>query len=155
MNRAERRRLEKQNKVKVKAEPTFNMKASDIGRAATKGVGREAMMHEISQRILQRDKEYQLDIDTMVLWSLKQFAGWGPKKLKAFYHFMFKEHLRMREFYELDDLYPERYKLKKEGIDIEEWYKDLFDEDGNFKTSGDAFDDSIDSPSTSSHKAKK
>lgn len=136
MNRADRRKAKKEGK-RVKSEPVLLMKPSEIGKAATQGVGREAMLHEINQQILQSDKEYQLDLDTMVLWSLKQFAGWGPKKLKAFYYFMFKEHLRMREFYELDDLYPERHKLKEKGVDIEEWYKDLFDEEGNFKTLGD------------------
>ena len=140
MNRADRRKAKKKG-IEVKTEPVLLMKPSEIGKAATQGVGREAMLHEINQQILQKDKEYQLNLDTMVLWSLKQFAGWGPKKLKDFYYFMFKEHLRMREFYELDDLYPERHKLKEKGVDIEEWYKDLFDEEGNFKTSGDAFDD--------------
>lgn len=132
MNRKERRALKKKG-LGAKAEPTYLMKASDIGKAATQGVGHDAMVHEINQQILEKDKEYQLDIDTMVLWSLKQFAGWGPKKLRAFYLFMFKEHLRMREFYELDDLYPERYKLKEKGVDIEAWYSELFDEEGNFK----------------------
>ena len=146
MNRADRRKAKKEGK-KVKSEPVLLMKPSEIGKAATQGVGREAMMHEINQQILQSDKKYQLDLDTMVLWSLKQFAGWGPKKLKAFYYFMFKEHLRMREFYELDDLYPERHKLKEKGVDIEEWYKDLFDEEGNFKTLGDAFDEPTDKES--------
>ena len=140
MNRKERRKLEKETKTKVKSEPVLLMKPSEIGKAATQGVGREAMLHEINQQILQKDKEYQLNLDTMVLWSLRQFAGWGPKKLRDFYFFMFKEHLRMREFYELDDLYPERHKLKEKGVDIEEWYSELFDEEGNFKTSGDAFD---------------
>lgn len=140
MNRKERRKLEKETKTKVKSEPVLLMKPSEIGKAATQGVGREAMLHEIDQQILQKDKEYQLNLDTMVLWSLRQFAGWGPKKLKDFYFFMFKEHLRMREFYELDDLYPERHKLKEKGVDIEEWYSELFDDEGNFKTSGDAFD---------------
>lgn len=134
MNRKERRKLEK-NGVKVKSEPVLMMKPSEIGKAAAQGVGYDAMMHEINQRILQRDREYQLDIDTMVLWSLKQFVGWGPKKLKAFYYFMLKEHIRMREFYELGDLYPERYKLKEKGADIEAWYNELFDENGNFKAS--------------------
>lgn len=141
MNRKERRKLWKKTKTKVKSEPVLLMKPSEIGKAATQGVGRDAMIHEIDQQILQKDREYQLDLDTMVLWSLKQFAGWGPKKLKDFYYFMFKEHLRMREFYELDDLYPERHKLKEGGVDIEEWYSELFDEEGNFKISGDAFDD--------------
>ena len=131
MNRKERRALKKKG-IEVKAEPTYMMKASDIGKAAV-SVGKDDMLHEIDQQILEKDKGYQLDIDTMVLWSLNQFAGWGPKKLRDFYFFMMKEHLRMREFYELDDLYPERHKLKEKGVDIEAWYSELFDEEGNFK----------------------
>lgn len=132
MNREERRALKKKG-IEVKPEPVLLMKPSEIGKAATQGVGHDAMVHEINQQILEKDKEYQLDIDTMVLWSLKQFAGWGPKRLRDFYLFMMKEHLRMREFYELDDLYPERHKLKEKGVDIEAWYSELFDEEGNFK----------------------
>ena len=133
MNRKERRALKKKG-IEVKPEPVLLLKPSEIGKAATQGVGHDAMVHEINQQILEKDKEYQLDIDTMVLWSLKQFAGWGPKKLRDFYLFMMKEHLRMREFYELDDMYPERHKLKEKGVDIEAWYSELFDEDGNFRT---------------------
>lgn len=133
MNRAEKRRLEKQKKKKkTQKEPVYLMKPSEIGKAATQ-IGKEAMDHEINQQILQKDRAYQLDLDTMVLWSIKQFTGWGPKKLKNFYFLMFQEHLRMREFYELDDLYPERYKLKEKGIDVEEWYNELFNEDGTYK----------------------
>lgn len=91
------------------------------------------MMHEINQQILAKDKIYQLDTDTMVLWTLHQCYGWGATRLKKFYVDMMKEHLRMREFYELDDLYPERYKLKEKGVDIEAWYNELFDDEGNFK----------------------
>ena len=88
--------------------------------------------------------KYQLDIDTMVLWTLHQCYGWGAARLKKFYVAMMKEHLRMREFYELDDLYPERHKLKEKGVDVEAWYDEFFDEKGNFKTSGDAFDEPTD-----------
>lgn len=131
MNRAERRKLERQGKL-VPKEPVLLMKPSEIGRAATQGVGKDIIAHEINQQILARDREYQMDIDTMVLWSIKQFTGWGPKKLHAFYEFMFREHFRMREFYEVDDFYPERKKLKERGIDVEKWYQELFDEAGNF-----------------------
>lgn len=140
MNRADRRKAKKDGK-KIKSEPVLLMKPSEIGKAATQGVGREAMMHEINRQILTKDKEYQLDIDTMVLWTLHQCYGWGAARLKKFYVAMMKEHLRMREFYELDDLYPERYKLKEKGVDIEAWYGELFDDEGNFKTPSDEFDD--------------
>lgn len=132
MNREERRALKKKG-IEVKPEPVLLLKPSEIGKAATQGVGHDAMVHEINQQILEKDKEYQLDIDTMVLWSLNQFAGWGPKRLRDFYIFMMNEHLRMREFYELDDLYPERHKLLERGVDIEAWYSEFFDEEGNFK----------------------
>ena len=146
MNRADRRKAKKEGK-EVKSEPVLLMKPSEIGKAATRGVGRESMMHEINKQILAKDKEYQLDIDTMVLWTLHQCYGWGSARLKKFYVAMMKEHLRMREFYELDDLYPERFKLKEKGVDIEAWYDELFDEKGNFKTLGDAFDESTDEES--------
>ena len=146
MNRADRRKSKKEGK-EIKSEPVLLMKPSEIGIAATRGVGRESMMHEINQQILAKDKEYQLDIDTMVLWTLHQCYGWGAARLKKFYVAMMKEHLRMREFYELDDLYPERHKLKEKGVDIEAWYDEFFDEKGNFKTSCDAFDGPIDKES--------
>lgn len=134
MNRKERRALQKQGKA-PKTEPTFMLKPSQLAQAATKGVGKEAVRHEINQQILEQDKQFTLDLDTMVLWTLHSRRGWGAKRLREFYLDMFEEHLRMREFYELDDLYPERHKLKEIGVDIEAWYKELFDDQGNFKKS--------------------
>lgn len=134
MNRKERRKLERQGKL-PKAEPVYLMKPSEIKNATLKGPGEQAMMHEIHQQCLEADKAFTLDMDTMYLWTLHKKHGWGLKRLKQFYLDVFSEHLRMRKFYELDDLYPERYKLKEKGIDIEAWYNELFDENGNFKES--------------------
>lgn len=36
---------------------------------------------------------------------------------------------RMREYYQMDDLYPERYKLKEKGIDIEKWQEEVLRDD--------------------------
>lgn len=133
MNRKERRKLEKQGKF-PKSEPVYMMKPSDIKTAALKGVGKQAIVHEVHQQCLALDKAFTLDMDTVYLWTLHSKYGWGLKRLKQFYKDVFIEHLRMREYYEVDDLYPERYKLKEKGIDIEAWYNELFDEEGNFKT---------------------
>lgn len=132
MNRKERRRLAKEGKL-VKKEPVYLMKPSDIKEAALNGAGKQAMMHEIHQQCLNADKTFTLDMDTMYLWTLHTKYGWGPKRLKRFYTEVFTEHIRMREFYEMDELYPERYKLKEKGVDIEAWFNALFDENGNFK----------------------
>ena len=47
----------------------------------------------------------------MVLWTLHVYLGFGKKRLERFYRDMLKEHIHMREVYEMDDTYPERYKL--------------------------------------------
>lgn len=132
MNRKERRKLEREGKI-VKSEPVYTMKLSEVKTAAFEGVGKQAMMHEIHQQCLVADKEFTLDLDTLYIWTLHNKYGWGLKRLKQLYIDVFTEHLRMREFYEVDDMYPERHKLKEKGIDLEAWYNELFDNEGNFK----------------------
>lgn len=132
MNRKERRKLEREGKI-VKSEPVYAMKLSEVKTAAFEGVGKQAMMHEIHQQCLVADKEFTLDLDTLYIWTLHTKYGWGLKRLKQLYIDVFTEHLRMREFYEVDDMYPERRKLKEKGIDVEAWYNELFDNEGNFK----------------------
>ena len=132
MNRRDRRRLEREGKI-PKSEPTYNIKPSELTKAAMQGVGKEAAEAEIKRQILEMDKQYTLDMDVMVLWALHTFAGFGAKRLKAFYLHMFQEHLNMRNFYEMGDTYPERVKLKEIGCDVESWYNALFDTEGQYK----------------------
>ena len=72
MNRAERRRQQKAG-IKVKKEPTLNLKVSDFdnmvsnARQQAKDRATAAAIHEIDQQILERDKAFSLDIDSMVL----------------------------------------------------------------------------------------
>lgn len=132
MNRRERRALERQGKV-PKKEPAYMLKPSEIKDLVLSGTGKQALMHEINQQCIKADKSVTLDMDTLYIWTLHQKYGWGVKRLKQFYKDVFEEHLKMREYYELDDLYPERFKLKEKGIDIEAWYNEFFNEDGSFK----------------------
>lgn len=124
MNRRERRKLQKQG-VQVPKDPSINIKLSDLGRGIMTPAMESAMMHEINQQCLEADARFSLDLDTMVLWTLYQCYGWREKRLHDFYLAMAREHRRMREYYQMDDLYPERYKLKEKGIDIEKWQEEL------------------------------
>lgn len=45
--------------------------------------------------------------------------------MQYMYLAMAAEHRRMRDFYEMDDLYPERLKLKELGADVEQWQKEV------------------------------
>lgn len=125
MNRAERRKLQKQG-VKTKTEPTLNLKVNafnEMVAAAQKDAkdkATAAAIHEIDQQILERDTAYSLDIDAMILWTLHVHCGFGKKRLEEFYEAMADEHLRMRKFYEMDDTFPERHLLKERcGVNVE------------------------------------
>lgn len=124
----DRRKLKKQG-IQVPKDPSINIKLSDLGRDIMTPTMEQAMMHEINQQCLEADKRFSLDLDTMVIWTLYQCYGWRGKRLHDFYLAMAKEHRRMREFYEMDDLYPERYKLKEKGIDLEKWQEEVLHND--------------------------
>lgn len=123
MNRRERRKLERKG-VLVK-DPVVTLKVSDVKNKALTDRVREAMETEINRQILEHDEQYWLDIDSMVMWTLYRVFGFGPKRLRKFYEAMIQEHLRMREYYQMNDCYPEREILKRMGVDIEAWGKEL------------------------------
>ena len=124
MNRAQRRKAAKAG-LPVQKDPTLNIKLSELGKGIMTPNMRMAMDHEINQQCLEADERLALDIDTMVLWTLHRHLGFGVKRLHDFYVAMAAEHRRMREYYQLDDLYPERYKLKELGVDVEQWQKEV------------------------------
>lgn len=132
MNRRKRREMERKGLI-PKKEPVYTVTGTEMVKAALKGPGKAAMNREINAQLLEADKRFTLDVDSMVLSTLHHEYGWGPKRCKDFYVRMFRHHMEMRKFYEIDDPYPERYKLKEAGIDVEAWYNALFDDNGNFK----------------------
>ena len=97
MNRKERRNLQRQG-VQVPKDPTLNIKLSALGKSI--------MTPEV------QCPEHR-------------HLGFGVKRLHDFYLAMAAEHRRMRDFYEMDDLYPERLKLKELGADVEQWQKEV------------------------------
>lgn len=123
MNRAERRRAAKAGLPVPPKEPTVNIKLSDLGRMTPTQV--TAMREEINRQCMEADARLTLDLDTMVLWTLHRHLGFGPKRLHDFYLAMAEEHRRMREYYQIDDLYPERIKLKELGVDVEAWQNEI------------------------------
>ena len=128
MNRRERRNLQRQG-VQVPKDPTLSIKLSALGKAVMTPEMETAMLHEINQQCLEADDRLSLDVDAVVLWTLHQHMGFGVKRLHRFYLAMAAEPRRMRDFYQMDDTYPERYKLKELGADLEEWQKEVLADD--------------------------
>ena len=132
MNRKQRRKLEREGKI-PKVEPVYSLKPSQIANIALDGVGKKALKEEIHNRLVDQERKVSIDIDTSVLWVLHVKYGWGKQRLKTFYNALFEEHRNVRQYYDIDDVYPERMKLKEKGIDIEAWYDELFTKDGKYK----------------------
>lgn len=131
VNRADRRRLQKQQKKAAKGR-TWVMTEEQLENLMMTPQAQEILDRKVSERILEIDANYTLDLDTMVIWTLRQY-GWGEKRLKRFYIDMFKQHRRLRAYYQTNDPYPERALMKREGIDVEAWYNEIFDENGNYR----------------------
>ena len=93
---------------------------------------RKVMMDEINRQIAEKDKQYTMEVDATVLWSIyvhfSDIIDITAEELKSFWNTFTQEHKRLRERYELPEkdtgwLYSQM--LKNEfGIDLEEWYKE-------------------------------
>ena len=64
----------------------------------------------------------------MIIWHVRRFSGYGKEKLKRFFLDFVPMYNEMCERYELgatDNLWLYTRMLKEEGIDIEEWCKEI------------------------------
>ena len=137
MNRADRRRLEK-SKKKAQAERIYTFRESDLEKLIYTPVVQEIIDRKVCERILEIDRNYTLDMDTMVIWTLYQ-RGHRREWLKKFYLDMFRWHRKLRAHYEISECFPERLILKEKGIDVEAWFNEMFDDQGNYKQSLEEF----------------
>ena len=112
MNRKQRRALERKGEI-PKAEPHYTVTPREMANAVMSGHGKEIMMAEIHKNLLEREKVLAMDLDTCAIWTLYNRYGWGKQRLKKFYN---------------------ELKLKEKGIDIEAWYDELFDGEGNYRS---------------------
>lgn len=116
MNRAERR---KQGHVENQKGTLIFHSRDEAVQYVLRGPGQEAMNQEIRRQILEQQDRVELDMDAAVLWALYISCGFGPKRLKKFYHDFIRIWKDMRKQYEDEDSYAERIKLKKLGVDVE------------------------------------
>ena len=89
---------------------------------------RKAMLIEIKRQILEKDEQFQEDLDAMILYVLMSRYGWRKKRLRKFWKAFLEEHRALREYYEMDEpgdgARLAHHKLKEIGVDIKQWYKE-------------------------------
>ena len=87
----------------------------------------DALDAEIRSQIVELDKQHSRDVDTMILYTLMKYAGFGKKKLHDFWIALKEEHDNLIQKYEMPDEYIwlAELKLKEAGVDINKWEQEL------------------------------
>lgn len=84
----------------------------------------KALDIEIQKQIAENWRKHEIEVDAMILWTLHEVFGFGPKRLREFYDksaVAFEDLARRYEMDDTDQAWLCTHKLKEYGIDIEEW----------------------------------
>lgn len=88
---------------------------------------KQKLKREIVKQLKQEDVKHARDMDYMILYAVRQTFGCGKDRLKRFYKNFFLARNELLERYEMPDDIPWlcSRELKKLGIDLEEWEKEI------------------------------
>ena len=90
---------------------------------------KKAVDEELCRHFAEATEKHYTEIDAMVLYYVRQRTGWGKKKLKDFYKDFVSSMEELQKRYEMsstpDTVWLCTQMLKREGIDIEAWYKEF------------------------------
>lgn len=84
---------------------------------------RTAMRKEINKELADATKEYEKDVDDILIWYLHEEYGFGKKRLEKFIKGFNKRLKDLSDYYEMDDkdqLFIIRHKVKELNLDITE-----------------------------------
>lgn len=87
-----------------------------------------AMDMEINRQLVEKDLQYQEDLDALILYALMRHKGWKKIRLHNFWKDFIVMHKELRDFYQMDkpgdaEWFAHRA-LKEIGVDIHQWYKE-------------------------------
>ena len=80
---------------------------------------------EIKRQCVVICNQFEVDYDTVMIYILHYYYGFGLKRIKEFHKTLIKERAELKKFNQADDKDPDihfyamRQKLKADGIDVE------------------------------------
>lgn len=110
------------------------MKARPINNnpiVVSKSKEQKALDAEICKMVVELNNEFNIDIDAAILWTLHEYLGLGPKRLRGFWEAFKSTRADMIKHYEMPDDFAWlcRQKLKDIGVDVKAWNDELTQED--------------------------
>lgn len=106
---------------------TFTKIAGKIADVKFNKTEQQAIDAAVAKRVVEVDRQFELDHDSNMLWMLHVHFGFGPKKLFKAWSLINAENKKLQEKYEMgpeDGGWLCRQQLKAYGVDLERWYKD-------------------------------
>ena len=89
---------------------------------------KKAMKMEIQRQLAEMDKKNKEEVDATVLYILMTEFGFGEKRLRRFHDIFDEQITELVNRYEMDsddDVWLCTEMLKRRGIDINQWNKEL------------------------------
>jgi hypothetical protein len=89
---------------------------------------KKAMVAEINRQIIEREAQYAIDYETIVLYTVRKRLGHGKKRLRQFYEDLFEAARLLAERYEMQDddaVWLCDRKLKEIGVDVKQWHEEM------------------------------
>ena len=88
---------------------------------------KKAMNETIKIKSIELTEKLGNNMDASALYALHRAFGFGKKRLRRFYDAFIEERKKLTEYYEMDGDadYLCKVQLKKIGVDIEAWNKEL------------------------------
>ena len=107
------------------------MKALLPSRADLTANEKRKLVREIRAECINQTRQYEIQLDSVMLFVLRNEFGFGKKRLEKFYNALFEKRCEMQERFQVDedDDFAIDYFLKQDGIDVEAMYKALDQED--------------------------
>lgn len=84
----------------------------------------KAMDKEIRRQCAELHREYESDVDAMILWAIHIHFKSGKRQLRNFWRTLRREHDRLVEYYQMEDddkAFLCDYKLREMGVDVRAW----------------------------------
>lgn len=102
---------------------------------------KKVMDAEIRKRCVEICDQFELDYDTMAIYILHYYYGFGEKRIREYHKHLIRERAELKEHYSANyskeedtdiHFFAMRQKLKERGIDVEKIRNELMLE-GNIK----------------------
>lgn len=98
-----------------------------IPKRSPNSVEQKALNEEIGRQTRSFVDRFALELDACILWALHEGFGFGEQRLRRFYESCAKNREDLIRKYEMQDdaKFVCVYNLKKIGVDVEEWSRQL------------------------------